>query len=141
MLGIGLEGLLDYTVGLQAELDGATGNYQPTGGSALPVNLLTIKVALGGEKWLSKSWGFRTGITFESDNNTGSQPYSLSSFIVPNGQDVISTTITVGTGYKDPNLQTDLLFLFGQPYVNNSLTPNDFMTQIGVQLAASVFFN
>lgn len=141
VLGGGLEGLLDYTVGLQAELDGVNGSYQPTGTSSLPLNLFTVKVSLGGEKWLSKFWAFRTGISFESDNNTGAQPYSLSSFMVPSGQDVISTTISVGGGYKDPNFQTDLLFLFSQPYVNNSPSPNDFMTQIGIQLAASLFFN
>ncbi len=138
--GIGMEKLLDYTVGLQVETGAISGNNTVTTAASLPINLFSYKISLGGERWITQQTAFRGGVIFKSDQNTGSFPYSLYLYPVDNGQSILSTTITAGAGFKGSNVQGDLMFWFGQPYVYNSPNPSDFKTQIGVQFAGTFFF-
>ena len=137
-MGTGLEGLEKYTVGLQARLQGVSGGFTPAGASAEPVNFFSYQLSLGGEQWISNQWAFRAGIIYENDINAGASSYPSGIFTVPSGQRVVSTAITAGAGYKNSSFKADLGFFFDQPYVYDSPNPDDFMTQIGIQLSLSL---
>ena len=139
--GIGLEGSKDYTVGLQFQLQGVAGTYILTTPPNTLVNFFSYKVALGGERWLSPQWAFRMGLTYENDYNNGSQAYQQLLYSVPSGNQIVSTTISAGAGFRDKNFIADLMFVTGQYSVDNSPNPNDFGLLLSFQLAASILFN
>ncbi|HUO56593.1 MAG TPA: hypothetical protein VMV05_00305 [bacterium] len=139
--GTGLEMEKDFTVGLQAGLEALTGTITPSAGSAQNANLFCYHLSLGGEKWLTPSWAYRLGIIFEDDFNGGDLPSQRPFYTVPPGARITSSTLTVGGGYKDSNFISDLRLWYGQPVIFDSPDPNDFATDIGVQLSLSVLFH
>ena len=139
-IGTGLDKDKDFGVGLQATLETQSGSSDPAGGTSLPVNFFGYQVSLGGEKWFSKVFAFRTGIVFESDRNQGAQAVQRPFYFVPSGTQITCTTLTVGAGYADSGLQTDLRLWYGQPSIYDSPNPNDFATTMGAQLSLSILF-
>lgn len=141
-IGTGVEELEKYTVGLEAQFKGITGNIQPaTGSSIQSTNIFSYQFSLGGEKWLDKQWAFRTGIIYDNSLNTGALLYQGDRLVVPSGQRVVATTITAGPGFKSQNFHADFALWFNQPFLYDSPNPNDFATGFGLQLSASILFN
>jgi hypothetical protein len=141
LAGIGLEGKKDYTVGLQFQLQGSNSANTLTTPPNPTINFFSYKVALGGERWLSPQWAFRMGLAYQNDYNSGIQAYQQPLYSVASGNRIITTTITAGAGFREKSFLADLMFLTGQPSLDNSSSPNDFGLLLSVQLAASILFN
>lgn len=139
-LGWGLESSKDFTVGLQASLDSQSGGNSPTAGPFQPNGFFSYTVSAGGERWLDPHWAFRMGMVFEDDYNGGSLVVLKSFYAVGPGQRVVSTTLTAGLGYGDPNWKSDFMLWTGQPSLYDSPNPSDFATQVGAELALSLLF-
>ena len=140
-IGTGVERPDDFTVGLQAALQSVTGTNQDSSGNSLgSTGYLTYSFAFGGERWLSKHWAFRMGLTYENQYNNGTAPYSAFFYPVGPGIRVINTTITTGFGFKDQGVYADWLFAYGQPSQDGG-GPSSFATQLGTQLSFGVLFD
>jgi len=139
--GAGVEKKGDFLVGGQLELELAGGDLEtPVTVTQGAAEFMGYKVILGGEKWLSKTWAFRTGLSFENDLNTGTQPYKLPLGSVAPGTRRVNTTITLGAGLRDGPFLGDFLLWYGQPSLYDSPLPGDFTTQLGIQFAATFLF-
>jgi hypothetical protein len=101
---------------------------------------LGYRIVLGGEKWLNKTWAFRTGLSLENDLNTGTQSYQLPLNSVFPGTRLITTTISLGMGHRTETFRGDLLVWYGQPSLYDSPVPDGFASQLGIQFAAGIFF-
>lgn len=139
-VGFGLESSKDFTVGLQASLDSQSGGTTPISGPFQPNGLFSYSVSAGGERWLNPHWAFRMGMVFEDDYNGGSSAVLKPFYVVGPGLRVVSTTLTAGLGYSDPNWKSDFMLWTGQPSLYDSPNPSDFATQVGVELALSLLF-
>jgi hypothetical protein len=141
-VGFGVEKLEDFTFGLQAHLNVVNGtNKDGTGVTTGTIDYLGYKIALGGERWLSKKWAFRLGFIFQNDRAMGDQDYQTFYYPIPHHQRVINTLITSGLGFKDSFFRSDLYLWYGQPTLYDNPSPEAYGTQLGAQLAASILFN
>jgi len=139
--GVGVEKKGDFLVGGQLELELAGGDLEtPVTVTQGAAEFMGYKVILGGEKWLSKTWAFRTGLSFENDLNTGTQPYKLPLGSVDPGTREVNTTITLGAGLREGPFIGDFLLWYGQPSLYDSPLPGGFSTQLGIQFAATFLF-
>jgi hypothetical protein len=139
-VGIGVENPKDFTVGLQASLESQSGSSNPTG-STNPISYFSYVVSAGGEKWMNPHWAFRTGLTFEDDYDGGSTFIQKPFYALGPTNRVILTTLSAGLGFEDSGLRSDLMVSTGQPSLFDSSNPDDFATQVGLELSASILFN
>ncbi len=136
--GVGFDHPQDYTVGVQTNLEQITGNESDSGGVTSTNNFFDYKIAVGAERWLSKTWALRLGVVYEDADNKGTVGQDEFLFEVGPNSEIITTTINAGIGYEDPWLKLDLNLSAGQPSVVND--PSIYANQYGAQLAASFKF-
>jgi hypothetical protein len=142
-VGAGIEEVDHFTVGFQGSFQRKGGTLYDASGTDIGDNgFMDYSVFFGGENWIKKDWAIRIGFGFENQFNSGNVP--TSTYFWPSfdpGVRLLTNTITLGTGYKDKGLYSDLTFSYGQPVRYDSSDPRAFAQQIGVQWAMGVFFN
>ncbi len=141
--GAGIEEVDQFTIGFQASIQSWGGTIFDASGNNIGNNgFLDYSLFFGGENWIKKDWAIRMGFGFENQFNSGNQP--ASTFFWPSfspGVRLLTNTITLGTGYKDKGLYSDLTLSYGHPSRYDSNDPRAFAQQVGVQWAMGVFFN
>jgi hypothetical protein len=128
-------------MGAQLELEIAGGDLEtPVTLTRGATDFLGYKVALGGEKWLSKALAFRTGLSFHNGVNSGAEDYRLEDYSILVGQRIVATTITMGLGLREEAFRGDLMASYGQPSLYDSVSPEGFASQVILQFSAGIFF-
>jgi hypothetical protein len=136
--GVGFDDPQDYTLGIQANFEQITGN-QGNASSVSMTNFFDYKICVGGERWLSKDWAMRLGVTYEDANNMGTAQQNQFLFPVYPGQHVTTTTIVAGIGYQDSHLKIDVNLSEAQPNLSDD-DPREYGEIYGAQIATSLNF-
>jgi hypothetical protein len=139
-VGVGLERVKDFTVGVQLDWASATDSYLLAGATTSypDVNYTQDHFSVGGEKWISPNWALRMGIIFDDNNSHGYYAPNTGYYTLDGGEEITGVMVTPGIGYENKSFHLDGMLMFEEP---TAVAPNtDSYTILGFQLETALLF-
>jgi len=146
-LGMGLERPGVFTLGLQLVANERTQTTQAGSLFVQNINTSTLRLTLGGEKWISPRLALRLGFSFVDENSSTSSTNNITAswdyFNLNPGQEITGVLASTGFGYQTTTLRLEgLLFLESPQSTGTNSTGSPWTyTVFGGQLSFAWYIN